>query len=74
MPGRYLLSFYVDIFKSIKEKDFKDEKGYFFWFSYDRALITPLLEIAYPRIKIVKEILYEHRRTLDTESPKDWIR
>ena len=24
IPGRYLLSFYVDVFKSIKESDFKD--------------------------------------------------
>lgn len=43
IPGKYLLSFYVDIFKSIQIQEFKDPKGYFFWFAYDRALITPLL-------------------------------
>lgn len=67
------MSFYVDVFKSIQVDDFKDYRGYFFWFAYDRALITPLLEISYPRISLVKEILYEHRRDIDEgESPYDW--
>lgn len=43
MPGRYLLSFYVDVFKSINEKNFQNDKGDFFWFAYDRVLITHLL-------------------------------
>ena len=66
MPGRYLLSFYVDVFKSINEKNFQNDKGDFFEFAYDRVLITHLLEISYPRIKLLKEILYEHRRTPDS--------
>lgn len=43
MPGRYLLSFYVDVFQSIKEKDFQNDKGDFFWYAYDRVFITHLL-------------------------------
>ncbi len=72
MPGRYLLSFYVDVFKSIQVDAFKDNLGYFFETAYNRALITPLLEISYPRISVVKEILYEHRRDVDDEWPADW--
>lgn len=75
MPGTHLMTFYSDVFKKIKISDLTYENGAFFDYAYDRAILTPLLEMSYPRISVIKEITYEYRNdTGINDSPDDWIR
>ena len=67
------MTFYSDLFMKIKHSDLVYDNGTFLYFAYDRAIITPMLEMAYPRIKVVNELTYEYRNdTGANEATKDW--
>ena len=69
------MSFYSDLFWKINIDDLSYENGTFFDYAYDRAILTPLLEMAYPRICVIKEITYEYRNdTGINDEPDEWIR
>ena len=75
LPGTHLMSFYSDLFKKIELADLTYENGTFFEYAYDRAILTPLLEMAYPRITVIKEITYEYRNdTGINDAPDEWTR
>ena len=54
LPGTHLMTFYSDLFKKIKISDLTYPNGTFYDYAYDRAILTPLLEMAYPRISVIK--------------------
>lgn len=69
------MSFYSDIFKKIKKEDFMFENGTFFDYAYDRAIITPLLELSHPRNYYLPEMVYEYRNdTGVNDGGFDWKR
>ena len=55
------MSFYTDMFRRIKVTDLTFDNGTFFHNGGDKAIMTPLMEMSYPNILVVKEILYEFR-------------
>ena len=47
------------LFKNIKENDLKDKNGNFYKFTYDKAMMIPILEMAGKNnIKFIKNIMY----------------
>ena len=75
LPGTHLMTFYSDLFKKIKISDLTYPNGTFYDYAYDRAILTPLLEMAYPRISVIKEITYEYRNdTGINDAPDEWTR
>lgn len=61
-----LMSFYTHLFRRIKVKDLTFENGTFFNNAIDKAIMIPLIEMSYPNVLIVKEILYEDRYDKDS--------
>ena len=57
-----LISFFTDLFRRIKVADLTFDNGTFYNSASDKAIITPLMEMTYPKILVVKEILYEYRK------------
>lgn len=55
------MAFYSDIFKLINQSDFCFDNGRYFDYAYDRAIITPLLELSHPRHYYLPEMIYEYR-------------
>ena len=55
------MSFYTHLFRRIKVKDLTFENGTFFNNAIDKAIMIPLIEMSYPKVSIVKEIMYEDR-------------
>ena len=55
------MSFYTSIFRRIKIRDLAYENGTFYSSAIDKAIMTPLIEMSYPDILIVKDIMYEDR-------------
>lgn len=60
------MSFYAHIFRRIKIKDLTFENGTFFSNAIDKAIMVPLIEMSYPNVLVVKDIMYEDR--FDKES------
>ena len=56
-----LMSFYTEIFRRIKIRDLTYENGTFFSSAIDKAIMIPLIEMSYPDVLIVKDIMYEDR-------------
>ena len=48
--GSHLMTFYSDIFKMIKKEDLCYENGTYYEYAYDRAIITPIAEMAFPHV------------------------
>jgi hypothetical protein len=55
------MSFYTNLFRRIKVKDLTFDNGTFFSNAIDKAIMIPLIEMSYPNVLIVKEIMYEDR-------------
>lgn len=53
LVGTHFMTFYSDIFKRIRKEDLCYENGTFFDYAYDRAIITPMIEMAFPRVEYV---------------------
>ncbi len=71
----HFMTFYTELFKMTKKEDFTYENGTFFDYAYDRAIITPLLELSYPRNYYLREMIYEYRHdTGMNDAEKDWFR
>tara|TARA_R110000824_G_scaffold335251_1_gene521810 strand:+ start:6777 stop:8393 length:1617 start_codon:yes stop_codon:yes gene_type:complete len=58
----HLRSFKFKLWKKLDDNDLKDEKGEYFKMAYDQAVMLPLLELAGPRAKYVKESLYVYNK------------
>lgn len=48
------MSFYTDMFRRIKVTDLTFDNGTFFHNGGDKAIMTPLMEMSYPNILVVK--------------------
>lgn len=71
----HFMTFFVDLFKMAKQEDFMYENGTFFDYAYDRAIITPLIELSYPRNYYLPEMVYEYRHdTGINDAENDWYR
>ena len=57
----HLKSFYVDLFRSIKEEDLKDMNKKFYGGASDTAMMQPMIEMAEPKYMYLPEINYEYR-------------
>jgi hypothetical protein len=51
LVGSHFMSFFADIFKKIRKQDLCYDNGTFYDYAYDRAIITPMVEMAYPRVE-----------------------
>ncbi len=57
----HLKAFYVHLFKQIKIEDLTYDGRRFYQATSDRAILTPMLEMANGRFRYLPEILYEYR-------------
>ena len=55
------MSFYTSLFRRIKIRDLTYENGTFYSSAIDKAIMTPLIEMSYPDVLIMKDIMYEDR-------------
>jgi hypothetical protein len=55
------MNFYTYLFRRLKIKDLTYDNGTFFEKAIDKAIMIPLIEMAYPEVIIVKDIMYEDR-------------
>ena len=73
--GTHFMTFFSDLFKMIKKEDLCYENGTFYDYAYDRAIITPMIEMAYPRVQYLAQITYEYRNdTGMNDGTDDWER
>ena len=73
--GTHFMAFFSDLFKLIKKEDLCYENGTFYDYAYDRAIITPMIEMAFPRVQYLAEITYEYRNdTGINDGTDDWER
>lgn len=69
------MTFFSDIFKKIVKDDLCYDNGTFYDYAYDRAIITPLIEMAYPRLEYLPQVTYEYRNdTGINDGTADWER
>ena len=75
LMGTHFMTFFSDLFKMIKKEDLCYENGTFYDYAYDRAIITPMIEMAYPRVQYLAQITYEYRNdTGINDGTDDWER
>lgn len=73
LVGTHFMTFFSDVFKKIVKDDLCYDNGTFYDYAYDRAIITPMIEMAYPRVEYLPEITYEYRNdTGINDGTGDW--
>ena len=56
----HLRAFYTQLFRNIKEKDLKDDKGQYLRAANDVAICVPILEMSHKRVKYLPELTYSY--------------
>lgn len=57
----HFMTFYRQLFTKISKSDLCYSNGTFYDYAYDRAILTPLIQLSYPRMYYLKEMVYEYR-------------
>lgn len=50
LVGTHFMTFFSDLFKKIIKDDLCYDNGTFYDYAYDRAIITPMIQMAYPKV------------------------
>jgi glycosyltransferase involved in cell wall biosynthesis len=54
----HMRTFYAGLYKKIDRKDLVNRDGSFFKVTCDKATMTPMMEMAYPRFMFIPEVVY----------------
>lgn len=65
----HLKTMYVDVMRKIKQEDLQYPNGTFYDYAPDVTYMTPSIEMVGPRLKFVKELLYEYRFDTGANEP-----
>ena len=74
LVGTHFMTFFSDVFKRIKIEDLSYDNGTLYDYAYDRAIITPMIEMVFPRVEYLGEVTYEYRNdTGINDGTNDWM-